>query len=180
MNNISQKALKLIKNLNLSSVLFLLFISILPMKINAAEKINYQLLNPKNMKVSLRLALSRAEHEKGLSGTKASEFTNTEAMLFVNEAMGPRRFWMPDTYFNLDIMFLDQNLVIVGIEPNTPFHPGKQEPPEIYRTKTYQAQFVLETKTGSAFSKNLKVGDKLKWVGKTTLSEIVLKTHHVL
>ena len=167
MNNIYQKVPKLIKNIALIALL-------LPMV--AWANVSYKMANPDAKTVNVRLALTPHEHSKGLSGIRASKFSNDSGMLFVNDSMGERRFWMPDTYFNLDIIFLDQDLVIVGIEKDVPFHPGSIEPPVIYRTKTYQAQFVLETKAKAPFSSKLKVGDKLKWISSTSLSEIVLKT----
>jgi len=167
MTNIYQKTSKLIKNLALLS-------AVLPMM--AWANVTYQMSNPTTDKVNVRLAITRFEHSRGLSGIKPSDFPVTESMLFVNDGMGDRRFWMPDTYFNLDIIFLDSDLKIVGIEKNVPMHPGMSEPPAIYRTKIYKAQFVLETKAAAPFSKKLKVGDKLKWISKTPISEIVLRT----
>jgi uncharacterized membrane protein (UPF0127 family) len=167
MINIYQKASKLIKNI-------LVIVTVLPMM--AWANITYQMSNPKSEKINVRLALTRMEHSRGLSGIKSSDFPVTQSMLFVNDGMGERRFWMPDTYFNLDIIFLDSNLKIVGIEKNVPAHPGMAEPPAIFRTKTYKAQFVLETKSTAPFSKNLKVGDKLKWISTMPISEIILKT----
>lgn len=166
MITIYQNPLKLIKNLVLLAVL-IPFI--------ALANGDYKMENPAKTEVNLRLALTKHEHSKGLSGIKPSDFPNDSGMLFVNDAMGTRRFWMPDTYFNLDIIFLDSDLKIVGIEKNVPFHPGQTEPPVIYRTKTYQAQFVLETKGNSPFSKQLKVGDQLKWKSKTPLQDVVKK-----
>lgn len=166
MITIYQKSSKLIKNLLLIAVLIPTL---------ALGKAPYEIQNPKGETITLRLATTRKQHAKGLSGVKQKNFSNAEGMLFVNEAMGTRRFWMPDTYFNLDIIFLDQNLAVVGLEMNAPFHPGTIEPPVIFRTKSFQAQFVLETKAGAPFSKNLKTGDILKWTGSSSLSEIVLK-----
>ena len=167
MTNIYQKASKLIKNIVLIG-------TVLPMMVWA--NVTYQMSNPSSEKVKVRLAITRLEHSRGLSGIKPSDFSNTDSMLFVNSGMGERRFWMPDTYFNLDIIFLDSDLKIVGIEKNVPAHPGTTEPPVIYRTRTYQAQFILETKSTAPFSKKLKIGDKLKWISPTPISEIVLKT----
>ena len=130
--------------------------------------------------VTLRLAISRQEQTQGLSGLKSSEFKSKEGMLFINIEESPRTFWMIDTYFNLDITFLDQNLKIVGIEKDVPAHPGPKEPPAIFRTKTYQAQYVLETKAHSSFSKKLKIGDQLQYMGVPNLSEIVLKIRQQL
>ncbi len=167
MTNIYQKISKLIKNITLLSVL-------LPMMTWA--NVTYQMSNPADIKVNVRLAITPFEHTRGLSGIKSSDFPINQSMLFVNDGMGLRRFWMPDTHFNLDIIFLDSDLKIVGVEKNVPMHPGMKQPPAIYKTKDYKAQFVLETKAGAPFSKQLIVGDKLKWISKTPISEIVLKT----
>lgn len=129
--------------------------------------------NSKGIAVHLRLAISKEEQAHGLSGLKPKEFKNNEGMLFINADESPRTFWMNDTYFNLDIIFLDKNLKIVGIEKNVPFHPTSKEPPHIFRTSTYQSQFVLEIKANAPFSKNLKTNNQLNFVGKPTLLEIV-------
>lgn len=170
MTTISQKILKLIKNLLVATAIVSSF---------AYGKDNFQMKNPYGNKVELKLALTRAEHTKGLSGLKAAEFKDSQGMLFVNPEMGPRRFWMPDTFFNLDIIFLDHDLKVVGIEKNVPAHPGMGEPPTIYKTDTYSAQFVLEIKAGAPFGVKLKKNDKLLFTGSTSLSEIALKTRQM-
>lgn len=170
MITIYQKVSKLIKNIALTTSVLVVISS------NVALAQNYQMENPSSQKINVVLSITKKEHAKGLSGVKASNFPNDKGMLFVNEGMGKRTFWMPDTYFNLDIVFLDSDLKIVGIEKNAPHHPGVTEPPVIYRTKTFEAMYVLETKASVPFSKSLKVGDKLKWIGPTSLSEIALKT----
>ncbi len=167
MTTITQSFLKLIKNL------------ILPMFIFgqiAFGKELYSMQNPKGASVELRLALTHKEHTEGLSGLMPKDFSESHGMLFVNPEMGPRRFWMPNTFFNLDIIFLDQNLKIVAIEKNVPAHAGYKEPPAIYQTSTYVAQFVLEIKSGAKFSKVLNKDDSLKFIGPISLQEIALKT----
>ena len=172
---ISQKLIKLIKNVAMA-LCFLLSLQSISYAKN--ENSVYKIQNSYGKSVVLRLAITRAEHQKGLSGLTPKEFGLHEGMLFINPQMGIRQFWMPDTYFNLSIIFLDSNLKIVGIEPNVPHHPGFQEPPLIYRTKEYYAQYVLETKSESLFNKKLKAGDQLTWVGKISLSEIKSNIHH--
>ena len=137
----------------------------------------FTMKNASGKTVQLRLAISKDEQTHGLSGLKSNEFKISEGMLFINDYESPRTFWMNDTYFNLDIIFLNKDLKIVGIEKNVPFHAGSNEPPRIYRTNTYQSQFVLETKGNAPFSKSLKVNDQLQFLGKPTLSEITLKIH---
>lgn len=119
-------------------------------------------ITPYGDKIKLRMALTPEAQSKGLSGVKPQEFGEDEGMLFVYEKSGPRRFWMPDTYFNLDIYFLDAQYIVVAVEKNVPFHPGRQEPPLIYQTKTYEAQHVLEMKSSSKISKKIKKGDRFK------------------
>ena len=93
-----------------------------------------------------------------VSGLRTLEIN--QGMLFVYKEEGPRRFWMPDTYFNLDIIFLDKNLVIVAIEKNVPHHPGRKVPPPIYSTKTYRAKYVLEIKANSPVSHDMNSRQK--------------------
>ena len=171
MKTITNNYLKLIKNLLLISFSILIFSN------GEANVLHGNIQNIAKDTVSLRFAITKAEHTHGLSGLKSTEFKDTEGMLFVNRELGPRKFWMPDTYFNLDIIFLDQNLKIVGIEKNVAAHPGMKEPPEIVKTGVYSAQFILETKAMCKFSKNLKIGDQLTYLGKPSLSEIVSSIH---
>ena len=168
MITIQHKTIKLIKNL----LLFALLITSV-----AESKEAIQMKNAYGQVVNLKLAISFEEHTKGLSGLKSNEFRSDSGMLFVDSQMSSKRFWMPNTFFNLDIIFLDEKLKIVAIEKNVPFHPGTKEPPVIYRTETYQAQHVLETKANCNFSKKLKVNDQLEFIGPISLSEIILKTH---
>ncbi len=171
MNNIAKFPLKLIKNI-------LVLVVILGLNDLSFSKTSQSFIeNPAGIKVSLRFAITKEEHTKGLSGIKSSDFKESEGMLFINTNNAPRKFWMPDTYFNLDIIFLDPTLKIVGISKDSPFHPGTQEPPNIYRTETYLAQYILEVKSKSKFSKNLKKGDQLKFIGRTSLLGIAQGTH---
>jgi uncharacterized membrane protein (UPF0127 family) len=110
---------------------------------------------------------------QGLSGVLKEDFEETEAMLFYYEEDGPRRFWMPDTYFNLDIFFLDKNLQVIDIERNMPAHPGRSEPPRISQTRTVKCRHVLELKSNSELSRAIKIGDQLTWTSEEgSLSEI--------
>ncbi len=156
---VSQMMSKLIKNSVL--IVSLGFTTGVTAKTNSL----LEMFNQEKQKITLRLSITPEQHTKGLSGLRAGHIKPDEGMLFINKSMAPRKFWMPDTYFNLDIIFLDASLKIMGIERNVPAHPGFSEPPAIYRTETYLAQYILETKAGVAFTKKLKVGDRLKWEG---------------
>lgn len=171
MNTITKNPLKLIKNIIISLFIFTLTAVVF------ASQYKGEMQNPNGDKIKLRFAISKEEHTQGLSGLKSNQFQSNEGMLFINSSTAPRKFWMPDTYFDLDIIFLDTDLKIVGISKKALAHPGMQEPPEIFKTPVFLAHYVLETKHNVKFSKKLKVGDQLKYIGKPSLSEIISNTH---
>ena len=53
-------------------------------------------------------------------------------------------------------------------EKDVKAHPGMKVPPAIQETAIYNAQYILETKSKSPFSKNLKKGDQLKFFSSTS------------
>ena len=79
---------------------------------------------------------------------------------------------MPDTYFDLDIFFLDKDYVVLHIERKVKHHPGRSEPPAIARTPPIFSRHVLELKAASELSQLIKKGDKLKLVGNLNLLQI--------
>lgn len=138
---------------------------------NNYPKGQLELSNGKN--ITTYVAKGAEKQTQGLSGVLEEDFKDDEAMLFYYEEDGPRRFWMPDTYFNLDIFFLDQDLRVIDIERNMPAHPGRTEPPRIAQTRTIICRHVLELKSSSEQSRKIKIGDQLTWTSEEgSLSEI--------
>ena len=109
------------------------------------------------------VSITPHQRTKGLSGLKSNHFKKNHGMLFFYFEDDLRQFWMPDTYFNLDIIFLDKNLKVLYIDKNVPAHPGTLEPPTIYKTKPIKCRHILEVKSNSIISKIIKKGDILKW-----------------
>ncbi len=107
------------------------------------------------------LAISEKNKNQGLSGIKKKSFKKNHAMLFHYKKDGMRKFWMPNTYFDLDIFFLDAKLEVKYVERNVPHHPGFSEPPAIYRTKVYFSRHVLEMRSDSDLARKIKPGHKL-------------------
>ncbi len=128
---------------------------------------------PSGQRIKIYLALSDRNQSQGLSGVRAKEFSDDEGMLFFNTNYQPRSFWMPNTYFNLDIFFLNKDLRVANVERNVPHHPGMSEPPAIYRTNTYKCWHVLELKH-SSLSKQIVSGSKLIWTSSPDLTQIEL------
>ncbi|MEC7183898.1 MAG: DUF192 domain-containing protein [Bdellovibrionota bacterium] len=130
---------------------------------------------PSGEVIRVKLALTEEEKTKGLSGVSENQFKKDEGLLFFYSKRGRRSFWMPDTYFPLDLFFLDKKLKIVDIVRNLPNHPGFQEPPPIPRARTVFAFHVLEMRSDSHLAKKLSHGDQLQWLSSISLSEIESK-----
>jgi hypothetical protein len=135
------------------------------------------LTTPNGGKLKTKVVFSIEDHTKGLSGIPSFEFASNQAMLFYYEFDSFRSFWMPDTYFDLDIFFLSDSLEIIDIEKNVPHHPGRTEPPAIARTKVVECRHVLEIRSDSPIGKKLSIGDKLNWISTPRLEQIKLETH---
>ena len=97
------------------------------------------------------IALSADEKQKGLSGR--DYLTKNRAMLFVFLQSGSYSFWMKNMKFPIDIIWLDDELKIIGLEkninPNT--FPEKFFPPSL-------AKFVLEVNGGWSDENKIKEG----------------------
>jgi|GEM_PF-1808388 len=130
------------------------------------------LLLSSNKEVRVYLAIKEDEQVQGLSGLRDSDFLANEGMLFFYNEKGPRRFWMPDTYFDLDLFFMDENHVITDVVRGLKSHPGRQVPPDIAMTPSIIAQSVLELKSSAPEAQLLNVGSKLNWKNFPPTSEI--------
>lgn len=118
------------------------------------------------------IAATNEEQTLGLSGIQDKEFEVNEAMLFYYKNDDDRMFWMPDTYFDLDIFFLDSKFTVLAVERDVPFHPGRSHSPKIPITKQIFCRHVLEIKSKSSLAKKLKPGHRLTWQGPLSQWEI--------
>lgn len=142
----------------------------LPPTLQNLKKISLQTAQHQSFEVFL--AITDAEQTQGFSGVKPEEIYDDQGMLFVGTETEFKSFWMPDTYFNLDIFFIDENLQILAVERNVKFYHGREHEELIPRTRSYLARHVLELKASSALSATIKVGDKLIWTAATPLEQI--------
>lgn len=129
------------------------------------------LLTPQGGVIEARLVFTDKDQQQGLSGVKPQDFADNEGMLFFYLEEGEKNFWMPDTYFDLDIIYLDQNLNIVDIVRKLPHYRGRHNPHLIPRARPVWSRHALEMKSGSPISGKLKVGDQLQWKGQLSLEE---------
>ena len=171
--NIAQKFPSLIKNVLWAAVFgCLVFKAPLLLAMESGK-----ILLPSGLVLSTQLAITIEEQQQGLSGVASKDFKSDQAMLFVYKQTGMRSFWMRDTYFNLDIIFLNKDLKVLAIAKNLPAHPGDKEPPPIHRTSPVWARHVLEVRADSPAAREIKTGMVLKWASKISLSQIISNTH---
>ena len=108
-------------------------------------------------KIDLEIADNDYERQLGLMNRK--EMKENEGMLFIFPRQDYQSFWMRNTLISLDIMFVNDQKEIVTIHKNTKILSETSYPssaPSIY---------VVETLAGFADRHNIKVGDKIDWMG---------------
>lgn len=166
---IPEEEIKLMpKFLTLSLLLFLLACQ--SESRNSPRRVD--LITPNGETVRTRLAITLPEQEQGLSGVKPGDFVDDEGMLFYYLEDSEKYFWMPDTYFDLDLIYLDRDLKIVDIIRKLPHHIGRHNESLIPRARPVWARHTLEMKAGSPISARLKIGDQLKWKGSVPYPEM--------
>jgi len=136
-----------------------------------------QLLTKSGDKLEVIIALSRDQQQKGLSNIKADEFKDNQVMLFTGEKTRLRQFWMPETFFDLDIVFLTKDLYIIDIHRGVKHHAKKYPRSEVPISKSVFCTHVLEIKSSSPLAQKIQAGDYLKWNGSKSLSQILQDTH---
>ena len=133
-----------------------------------------ELISPDNQTIRSSIASNTAEQKKGLQGVQESQFAEDEGKLFFYLKESARTFWMPNTYFNLDLIYFDQNMKITNIVWNLLHYTGSVDS-QIPRAPTITSRHVLEMKAGSPISSTLKIGDSLQWRSPITLQQTELK-----
>lgn len=105
--------------------------------------------------VVAEVARTQEEKERGLMNR--SELPDGTGMLFLWNEEGIRSFWMSNTFFSLDVAFMDANLRIVDIQQM------EAESTNIH-SSARPAMFALEVPFGWLAQHNVSVGDTAKLV----------------
>jgi uncharacterized membrane protein (UPF0127 family) len=105
-------------------------------------------------KIKLDVADDKCKIELGLSGTKSLE--NNRGMVFIPEKEGNYGFWMKEMNFTIDIVWVDSNFNIVGIEKS--LKPDTY--PNVFGEK-YLSKYILELSFGFCDKNNVVVGNKI-------------------
>ena len=122
--------------------------------INKFIRHDVTVLMPKGA-LEVEVADTKASRELGLSGRESLGVD--EGMLFVFDDPGRYAFWMKDMKFPLDIIWFNQNGVVVNVERD--ITPESYPKPFINQSN---ATYVLEMKAGMAEKFGLYLGSKVK------------------
>lgn len=104
-------------------------------------------------------ASTEAEREQGLSGRTG--LAADEGLFFTFDMDGIWGIWMKDMLFPIDILWIDENLAIVGVKERA----DPKDFPEIYKSER-PARYVLEINAGAFGSSGAKVGDTVSFLEK--------------
>ena len=103
-------------------------------------------------------------------GSTVSDKDAVKGLMFVKKPLNPRygmlfdmgyknnSMWMKNTYIPLDIIFLDENMNIIGYKENNQPHSLK------YISIDKPSRYVLEMNAGSIKNFNLRISDKIYFV----------------
>lgn len=102
--------------------------------------------------LDLEYAVTREEQEKGLMSRDS--LPKNSGMLFIYPRPARLAFWMKNTKIPLDIIFIDEQGYVNGIDYLQPLSLDKVYSPP-------QTKYALEVNHGWAKQNNIKVGQKV-------------------
>jgi uncharacterized membrane protein (UPF0127 family) len=109
------------------------------------------------IKIDIEIADNDYERQLGLMNRESME--EMQGMLFIFPEERFQSFWMMNTLFSLDMIFIDSKKEIVTIHRNTKPLSEQSYP------SSKPALYVLEVNAGFCDKHNIKLGDKVFWIG---------------
>jgi uncharacterized protein len=109
------------------------------------------------IKINIEIADNDYERQLGLMNRKNME--EMQGMLFIFPEERFQSFWMMNTLFSLDMIFIDSKKEIVTIHKDTKPLSEQSYP------SSKPATYVLEVNAGFCERHNVKLGDKVFWIG---------------
>jgi uncharacterized membrane protein (UPF0127 family) len=112
-----------------------------------------------DQKVRVSVEVARTPHERQQGLMHRSKLEPGTGMIFLFEEPSMQSFWMKNTLISLDMIFIDENLVVVGVVDNTvpmTLTPCRVDAP---------SQYVLEVKAGFAAHHGIGPGTKVTFKG---------------
>ncbi len=116
----------------------------------------------KDLSIDAEIASTTDSQTKGLSDR--ANLPTGRGMLFIYDDESSRSFWMKNVSFPLDIIWIDSNYKIVGIDRNIQTELGKSDSELAHYGQAFQSQYVLEINGGTASKNNIQIGDTAHFV----------------
>ena len=107
-------------------------------------------------KINIEIADDDYSRQLGLMNRKGME--DNQGMIFIFDEERMQSFWMLNTLFSLDMIFINKENRIVTIQKNTTPLSQQSYP------STKPALFVLEVVGGFSDNYNIKEGDVVHWI----------------
>ncbi len=107
--------------------------------------------------VKLDIEIADTDYDVQTGLMYRSSMQDNRGMLFVFPTMRERFFYMRNTKFPLDLIYLDQNKYIVSFQENAKPFDESSLPSEV------PAQYVLEVNAGLAEKWLLEIGDRMEY-----------------
>ena len=105
----------------------------------------------------LDIEIADTEYETQTGLMYRESMNDSQGMLFVFKDVAEHSFYMKNTLFSLDIIYIDANLKIASFQKNTTPFDEKSLPSGV------PVQYVLEVKGGLADRWGLQVGDQIEF-----------------
>jgi uncharacterized membrane protein (UPF0127 family) len=154
--------LKVIPKTVVKLMLFLLLLSLTSCNNSTASHLQKLVVKtvtlPSGSKLKTYIADTDSDQKKGLSTILPEDFSDNEAMLFTGDRMHIRQFWMPETHFNLDIIFMNADYYILDIHRNVKHYKKREPRRNVPLSKQVYSQHVLELKASSPLAKEIQPG----------------------
>lgn len=107
--------------------------------------------------VTLDIEIADSDYDIQTGLMYRSSMQDGRGMLFIFPTMQQRYFYMRNTKFPLDLIFLDDNNLIVSFQENAKPFDESSLPSEV------PAQYVLEVNAGLAEKWLLEIGDRMEY-----------------
>jgi len=114
-----------------------------------------------NQLIKIDIEIADDEYQRQLGLMNRQSMDEMRGMLFIFPEERFQSFWMLNTLFSLDMIFINSSKEIVTIHKNTKPLSEQSYP------SSKPSQYVLELNAGFCERHNIKEGDKVFWIGHT-------------
>ncbi len=133
-----------------------------PTMINSGLSVKQLTIKSGNSQHQMQVEIASTDQQRKIGLMNRLNLDQDRGMLFIFDKQGVLYFWMKDTLFPLDMVFIDQKGIIQDIVRNAqPCTGSDADCLKISPRKP--VRYVLEINAGEADRLGLKLGDTVSW-----------------